>query len=234
MRSSRDFRRLVDGVSAVAKEFVKRSGLLEAEKGADFGTLIGSTLKKALVSATDVSGLTKGKVREFSRPSASKGKGSSVVYFTDLPEKASSINLESRNVEVTAQTSDSVGTVQGQASEYVEMRTNDVPDNFAVSAAHGSTSGADSYKGEFKETTAVVEGSKAGLSQNIAKEIEGSQGLEKAPLQPIKKRKPRERRVPSTPFSRALGFVFALACCLISRWSYICDIYRKLYPWSHI
>ncbi|KAL9659713.1 hypothetical protein QQ045_024522 [Rhodiola kirilowii] len=204
MSSSRDIRRLVDGVSVVAKEFVKRSGVLEAEKGADLGTLIGSSLKKALVSATDVSGLTKGKVREFSRPSASTQ--SSVVHFTDFPDKPLT-SLEQHEY-VSSKMLDPMEAFSKQASKSVDAKPDAVQDTIAApagSADHGSSPGGDNYKVESRETIGDVDGSKVECqTQNITKEID--KGLEKVPLQPMKRRKPRERRVPSTPFSRALGF----------------------------
>lgn len=202
MGSSRDIKRLVDGVSLVAKEFVKRSGILEAEKGADLGTLIGSSLRKVLVLATDVSGITKGNVREFSRPSVSKGKESSVVYFTDLPDKDLSTS--------TSALADSAGTIPEQGFEYVDVKANVVNNSVAapvVSISHGSTSGADSYK---VESITEIEGSAVEFQVQpkiIKKEHKNTEGVEMVvPVQPVKRRKPRERRVPATPFSRALGF----------------------------
>uniref|UniRef100_A0A7N1A1I3 ABC1 atypical kinase-like domain-containing protein n=3 Tax=Kalanchoe fedtschenkoi TaxID=63787 RepID=A0A7N1A1I3_KALFE len=206
MASAKDLRRLVDGISVVAKEFVKRSGVLEAGKGADLGTLIGSSLKKALVSVTDVSGLTKGKPRRFSRPSASKQ--SSVVYFTDLPVQPST--SWEQHERVPASNLDSKDAVPKQASESVDFKPYAAQDTCVapiVSAAHGSSSEAVTYKVEPIETSAKLEGSDVECqTQNIMKDSDGTDHIEKVPLQPIKRRKPRERRVPSTPFSRALGF----------------------------
>ena len=55
----KDASRIVNGVSLIAKEFVKDSQAFEAAKNGDIQNLI----KKAVVSATDLSGLTKGRVR---------------------------------------------------------------------------------------------------------------------------------------------------------------------------
>ncbi|XP_065635920.1 protein ABC transporter 1, mitochondrial [Quercus suber] len=72
----KDASRIVKGVSLIAKEIVKDSQAFEAAKNGDLQNLI----KKAVVSATDLSGLTKGRVRHLPNPTSSS-KLDSVVYF---------------------------------------------------------------------------------------------------------------------------------------------------------
>ncbi|XWS46361.1 hypothetical protein CRYUN_Cryun14cG0058600 [Craigia yunnanensis] len=60
MTSLNQLGRLVDGLSLVAREIAKRSQTIENAKNGDLETLIVSSLKSALVSATDLTGLTKG------------------------------------------------------------------------------------------------------------------------------------------------------------------------------
>ncbi|KAK6937197.1 ABC1 atypical kinase-like domain [Dillenia turbinata] len=115
MASLGDLGRLVNGFSLIAKELLGRSETLELAKHAHVDKLLSSSAKKAILTATDLSGLTRGKVCLFQNPCPAS---------------------------------------KSQAKE----------------------NGED--KGSAVRSTATT----------------------------VKRRKPRERRVPSTPFSRALGF----------------------------
>lgn len=142
--------RLVNGLSLIAKEAVKRSEVLDNARAGDLETLISSAVKKAVVTATDASGLTKGKVREFSIPATSYAPDESDVAITTQQVSENAIELE-------------------QVS---------VPERVQDSNAQQSASASESED--------------SGGNVDVV----------------VKRRKPRERRVPSTPFSRALGFVF--------------------------
>ena len=85
MGSYKDVSRVINGVSLIAKEFVKCTPSIESARPTDSKTLITTPLKKALVLVTDLSGLTKGNVHEFSDPGSSNSSvsGDSVVYFSD-------------------------------------------------------------------------------------------------------------------------------------------------------
>lgn len=140
--------RLVNGLSLIAKEAVKRSEVLDNARAGDLETLISSAVKKAVVTATDASGLTKGKVREFSIPATSYAPDESDVAITTQQVSENAIELE-------------------QVS---------VPERVQDSNAQQSASASESED--------------SGGNVDVV----------------VKRRKPRERRVPSTPFSRALGF----------------------------
>ncbi|XP_060217519.1 protein ABC transporter 1, mitochondrial [Lycium barbarum] len=164
MAFMKDIAKLADGLSLVAKEAVNRQR----------GNNLQSLIKNALLSATDLTGLTKGKVRHFDKEIDTTNPDSnkqSVVYFTDHDEKPSTSNSSTftsepqieRHLEVTAP----------EFHEHVEP-----PPQVA-----GTLSEVDSQK-ESISAEAVVAAS---------------------PL-PKRQRKLRERKVPTTSFSRALGF----------------------------
>lgn len=138
----------MNGLSLIAKEAVKRSEVLDNARAGDLETLISSAVKKAVVTATDASGLTKGKVREFSIPATSYASDESDVAITTQQVSENAIELE-------------------QVS---------VPERVQDSNAQQSASASESED--------------SGGNVDVV----------------VKRRKPRERRVPSTPFSRALGF----------------------------
>lgn len=127
---------------------MKRSEVLDNARAGDLETLISSAVKKAVVTATDASGLTKGKVREFSIPATSYASDESDVAITTQQVSENAIELE--QVSVPERVQDSNAQQSASASDFEDSGGN----------------------------VDVV----------------------------VKRRKPRERRVPSTPFSRALGF----------------------------
>nr|XP_023924521.1 protein ABC transporter 1, mitochondrial [Quercus suber]POE95670.1 protein abc transporter 1, mitochondrial [Quercus suber] len=162
----KDASRIVKGVSLIAKEIVKDSQAFEAAKNGDLQNLI----KKAVVSATDLSGLTKGRVRHLPNPTSSS-KLDSVVYF-----------------DTTTSDSDNSSSDPTQHQQKQE----EVP------------SVIDSYgNGNVREAVAEEE---LDVRDGLVKECEPHKEDAKVEVVPFKRRKPRERRVPTTPFSRALGF----------------------------
>lgn len=179
MSSFNHIGRLLSGISLVAKEIAKRSKALET---GDFETLIASTAKKALVSATDLSGLTKGKVREFSPPRLN----GSVAYFNNSPDLAA----ESTPAESQLPIGDN-----GKES----------------SASDGVLTPSVSFQDKILEEKRI---SKEEIG-DLDRDNKGHAGAGEVAVAPaetvaappvVKRRKPRERRVPSSPFTRALGF----------------------------
>lgn len=179
MSSFNHIGRLLSGISLVAKEIAKRSKALET---GDFETLIASTAKKALVSATDLSGLTKGKVREFSPPR----HNGSVAYFNNSPDLAA----ESTPAESQLPIGDN-----GKES----------------SASDGVVTPSVSFQDKILEEKRI---SKEEIG-DLDRDNKGHAGAGEVAVAPaetvaappvVKRRKPRERRVPSSPFTRALGF----------------------------
>ncbi|KAE8722827.1 protein notum-like protein [Hibiscus syriacus] len=185
MSSLNQLGRLLNGLALVAKEVAKRSQTIERAKSGDLETLIASSLKNALVSATDLTGLTKGKVREFSSEFSKPGPKESVVYF----------------------------------NSYSEGRGEDVVNSSSNETARGGLTGdekVDSDKGvshngqQIVEEKVVNNGSERGFESNSGSksyvdDAEVVKTAAEAPV-PVKRRRPRERKVPATPFSRAFGF----------------------------
>ncbi|EEF47143.1 protein ABC transporter 1, mitochondrial [Ricinus communis] len=181
MTSFKDIGRIVNGLSLVAKEVAKRSKSLDAAATGDFQTLFTSTAKKAIVSVTDLSGLTKGNVREFTPPKPKE----SVVFFDhsdDVPEpspvQSSSINVVENNNTAKIDTA------------VVEEK---------VLYDH------DNINQDSKDEVADLEKECEDRSNPGGEEMAAA-AVAAAPMTEVKRRKPRERRVPSTPFTRALGF----------------------------
>lgn len=179
MSSFNHIGRLLSGISLVAKEIAKRSKALET---GDFETLIASTAKKALVSATDLSGLTKGKVREFSPPRLN----GSVAYFNNSPDLAA----ESTPAESQLPIGDN-----GKES----------------SASDGVVTPSVSFQDKILEEKRISKEEIGDLDRDNkghagAGEVAVATAETVAAPPVVKRRKPRERRVPSSPFTRALGF----------------------------
>ena len=174
MASFRDLTRLFNGFSLIANQFAKRS--LPNSTTSDFQTLI----KKALVSATDLSGITKGKVRHFpdTPPSSTATRrhdaaaSSSVVFFSDdIPSS------QSHSTPTTTTTVTNIDDVAKSSSD----------------ANHDA-----------KEEKSEVVTSAETVNQVESEEV--APALAPSPP-PLRKRRPRERKVPATPFSRAIGLV---------------------------
>ncbi|KAF4371754.1 hypothetical protein G4B88_030858 [Cannabis sativa] len=138
--SLKDVSRLLNGLSLVARELARHDPQ--------------SILKKALLS----SGLTRGKVRSFSKPNP-----------IPIPTSESSHQPEP----------------QPQSQSHQDLNDDGVQPPPSPSASFSSTD--------------VI-----GVNDAPVNTATASEAPTVAPLS--KRRKPRERRVPSTPFSRALGF----------------------------
>ncbi|CAL5433717.1 unnamed protein product [Camellia sinensis] len=180
--TKKELGRIVDGLSLISKEVVKRS----RSQNGDLQSLITSSLKKAILVVTDLSGLTTGEVREFSTPppppspptssSSNNSKATtSVVYFEAAVEE------NQPQTPSPLQPSPSPSNVGGKEVPFPEIPP-PLPSNVGCDVKDGLLAS----------------------EANVALDKE-----EPAPSPPppkIQKRRLRERRVPSTPFSRALGF----------------------------
>lgn len=173
----KDVGRVVNGVSLIAKEFVKRSPAFQSAKNGDLEALI----KNAIVSATDLSGLTKGTLSQFTNAinttATTNGNDNnkaqaSVVYFVheEAPSSPPSAPAPPPPQQQRRQQHEQEEHHQHQQVQHVDQQQVEV---------------LDSVKNE-----------------NLAQQQPQPQ-----PQQPLQRRKPRERRVPSTPFSRALGYL---------------------------
>ncbi|KAE8693692.1 protein notum-like protein [Hibiscus syriacus] len=181
MSSLNQLARLVNGLALVAKEFAKRSQTIERAKSGDLETLIVSSLKNALVSATDLTGLTKGKVREFSKP----GPKESVVYFNSNSD--------------------------GGGEDVVNSSWNDTASaGLTIDEKVDSEEGVSHNGQPIVEEKVVNDGLERGREFNSDNKsfVDGAEVVTTtadAPV-PVKRRRPREMKVPATPFSRAFGF----------------------------
>jgi aarF domain-containing kinase len=179
---SKSFTRLVNGVSLVAKEIYNQSPELQRARNGDLEGLITSSGKKALVAATDLVGLTSGKLRELS---IRRSKEPSVVYFDEGDNKD--------NVVATPE----VRSVNTKPSEKIvdsKVLRNEFSDEVKNSNREGEIKVSGVEAGEIIGVRAVESGTVT----------EASSPSEVVP--PVKRRRPRERKVPSTPMARAYGF----------------------------
>ncbi|XP_050946496.1 protein ABC transporter 1, mitochondrial isoform X3 [Cucumis melo] len=175
MSTSRDATRLVSGVSLVAKELLQRSHLLDISRIHNFQTLLSTPLKKLVVSLTDISGLTRGKVHQFS--TADPPNRDSVAYFSHP--------IQSTHLHSTEISDLGVAHNQTCVSDSSPLSQNEDKENNLVIGTEPINASSPTFSG-----------AEAGEAPSGRVEV----------TPPRKRRTPRERRVPSTPFSRALGF----------------------------
>ncbi|MBA0831890.1 hypothetical protein Goarm_016318, partial [Gossypium armourianum] len=183
MSSLNQLGRLVNGLSLIAREVAKRSQTIEHAKNGDLETLISSSLKNALVSATDLTGLTKGKVREFSKPRPKD----SVLYFNS--------------------------TNDGGGEDVVNSSSNDIA---RASLTNDETVDSDkgvSNNGQTIPQERIVNDGLETQCESISdnkRYVDGGEVVKTAAeaTVPVKRRRPRERKVPATTFSRAFGSLY--------------------------
>ncbi|TYI00244.1 hypothetical protein ES332_A11G119700v1 [Gossypium tomentosum] len=181
MSSFNQLGRLVNGLSLIAREVAKRSQTIEHAKNGDLETLISSSLKNALLSATDLTGLTEGKVREFSKPRPKD----SVVYFNSTNDGGGKdvVNYSSNDIARASLTSDE----KVDSDKGVSNNGQTIPQERLVN---------DGLETECESTS------------DNKRYVDGGEVVKTAAeaTVPVKRRRPRERKVPSTTFSRAFGF----------------------------
>ncbi|XP_047334040.1 protein ABC transporter 1, mitochondrial [Impatiens glandulifera] len=205
----KDLNRLFNGIYLVAKESARHG----QTQPADLQSLIGSTLKRTLLSVTDVSGLTSGKLHQFTHSSSSSnpnnegiyssndaGEGT-VVYFNthDVPLDPS-VSTRTIQDEVKAAADahkiSPLTKIAGEEIAHLEVAKPVEKDNLAYGPTvpqivDNSTENILTHRADIESnvsTGATVKGSAVPFAA------------------PRKQRKPRERKVPDTPFSRALAF----------------------------
>ncbi|KAL6954406.1 hypothetical protein U1Q18_040865, partial [Sarracenia purpurea var. burkii] len=223
----KDLGRLLDGLSLVAKEVVKRSqprNNHHSNDNTDLRSLISSSFKKAILSATDLTGLTSGKVREFNPPLNCNSQETSVVFFAIEQPPPPPQRPVQRDQAVAPQISSALPpsstppptpSLTSDVGSYKEVLLPDIPSPSADGIKADSSLGSTNNGNGTSNNTPQPSG---GDPENTAKDglptFEGTIAVanervkEEAALTTTAKRqrRPRERRVPSTPFSRALGF----------------------------
>ncbi|KAM3358234.1 protein ABC transporter 1, mitochondrial [Capsicum galapagoense] len=173
----KDIARLADGLSLVAKEAISRQRPIDGGSNN-----LQSLIKTTLLSATDLTGLTKGKVQKFDKEiDANSNDKQSVVYFTD--EKPSTSNASTCTSEPQIERHLEAKEVSAAEAEFHDNVEPPPPPQAAGTSSEGDRQ-IDSISSESKDAEAVVP----------------------ATPQPKRQRKLRERKVPTTSFSRALGF----------------------------
>lgn len=181
-----DLGRLVRGVSLVALEAARRSPAFEAARAGDLGTLISRTLKSAVVSATDIAGLTRGRLRQVSTPRIKE----SVVLFSDpVPETASRSEPQQDGPREVA-----VSEASALEIEEKVVTLEEVSKDAKLGGEVRHLDGSGEQKDQSLDASREKDDGGGGGERNVTV------------VAPLKRRRPRERRVPSTPFSRALGF----------------------------
>lgn len=160
MTSLKDLTKLATGLSLVAKEAIKQTNLNKPNA-------IQSVIRQAVLSVTDISGLTKGEIRNFTVDDDSKpnsdSKNDTVVYFNEITP-----------TETANSSEQSIVTESDCVQDAVVDSKVDLAGNVVVEEKEG-----------------VVD------LNDVAVKV--------PPLVVEKQRRRKERKVPSTPFSRALG-----------------------------
>lgn len=218
MAKYRDLRRIIDGASLVAKEAVETTQGFKFIRNGDIGGFVSSTLKAILNTSTDVTGLTRGNIHEFSE---TRKPQNSVVYFTaensvrnakteeinrlsekneiSLASDASRVSLPVQESSALSEQADAEirrhASQQDKILEDSETKVESLgQENFLLDSRTGAGDGLQVLTGEDNSL-------KSGFSK-----VSNAMEIKPAVLPPVKRRKPRERRVPSTSFGRALGF----------------------------
>ena len=191
----RDMSRVINGLSLVASEFVRHSGPREGPLDA---------LQSLAKITASVLGLTKGKAQVYQHEAqfaksvlASKHKTSiatedSVVYFNDSDKSGTGSSSASR--EEVMSTSETAA-IDGPITVFCSDESSSQPASGFLDQPHLT---------EHVRRSNVVadEVMDVGEAQNANTVTSFS-----VTATPSKRRKPRERKVPATPFTRALGSV---------------------------
>lgn len=180
MSSWKQLSRLVNGLSLVAKEIYHQSPELQRARNGDLEALG----KKALVAATDLVGLTSGKLRNLSNRRRSKEP--SVVFFDEGGNKDDD---GSREADVTVVPVAPEVVVIAKPSSVESIADSKIVRSESIDGAR-----VISRDGEIK----VEEGENVGVRAEVASSP--------SEVVTVKRRRPRERKVPSTPMARAYGF----------------------------
>lgn len=170
----KDIERVLQGLSLVAKEAARHNK----------GGRLKFVLRKTILSATNFTGLTKGKLRQLptaSRLILSSNYDNSVIGFRDGE------TLHGRAALPSQPQSDPIHPSETSPAT-TELRSGGGGDSETISSNSTFEDAADALAHD-AHTNKLEAASRIKASQSATR-----------------RRKPRERRVPSTPFSRALGF----------------------------
>ncbi|KAI3693833.1 hypothetical protein L1987_76786 [Smallanthus sonchifolius] len=192
MASLKDLGKLVNGLSLVAKEAVRRGNLDKPD--------LQSLIRRAVLSVTDISGLTEGEVRKFTAPKANADSDnrSSVVFFEDTPAVSSPDN--------TPSPTPSDPSIPKEDSPNILCNSGNVDADARIS--HSGDGETESIQPTIITPPATSEGGGAPAVAAVEEEIAVPLTVSPPETPPLiqKQRSRKERKVPSTPFSRALGF----------------------------
>lgn len=201
-------------------EAARRSRALDAARSGGGGVESAATaaLKSLFVAATDFAGLTSGRVQEYAAPGP-LASSSSVVYFHSDPPAAPG---ESLSAAECAGASSGPVVAEGSAVETrlgspgVGTRRADPVSERPVGevAALGVSDSGAIGGGSSSELTAPIADAGQGDQGEPASSGEMREAGEVA-VAPVtrQRRRPRERRVPSTPLGRAVGYEIASISC---------------------
>lgn len=218
MAKYRDLRRIINGASLVAKEAAETTQGFKFIRNGDIEGFVSSTLKTILNAATDVTGLTRGTIHECSE---TRKPQNSVVYFA---AESSVTNAETEEINSVSEKNDN-----SLASDAARV-------SLSAKESSGPSEQADAeIRRHFPQQDKILEASeikveslgqerflldsRAGTGEGLQfltgeddslksgfSEDSNAGEIKPAVLPLVKRRKPRERRVPSTSFGRALGF----------------------------
>ncbi|CAN6469605.1 unnamed protein product [Victoria cruziana] len=206
MASRGDLGRILDGAALVVLEAAKRSRVVDHVRSGDIADAVSRSLGRAVLAATDLAGLTRGTVRPFSRPRPRE----SVVFFPRNDADPLTV-VEDKGCD---QLESSVSDVAVAARE-TSMCVDELRAVEAGRASHSADAGEIDALGRNREgrqsAAREIGGVEATIGTVVAKSVQVSEnvvadGGGSEAKKAERSRKPRERRVPSTPLGRALGF----------------------------
>lgn len=220
--------KLATGVALVMREAVAAAPPLRSLRDGDLGGVATATVKGLIDVAADVTGLTRGRVHQYRRSQmrSTVGQASQSATIHRPLESAASARPEEgmayggsnirdqQEQELTEQRvrSSAAATISGRNSEAGVSPLGTRPTRLARDDVSGVKAHPDAREVRIKSDLAKETSKEAGSLS--AREADQEPKLEEASRDvgvgaPLarRKRKPRERHVPATPFGRVLGYV---------------------------
>ncbi|KAI3514719.1 hypothetical protein L1887_13367 [Cichorium endivia] len=216
MASLKDLGKLVNGLSLVAKEAMRRGQIDKPD--------LQYLIQRAILSATDISGLTKGEVRNFTITGTKANadtdgskQDSSVVYFGEEVAPSYTSVASSSDNTLSPTTSDQNTPKEGNFDSQRPVPSPTlIYDNGNVDAApiehHLNAEKEGGVESGSLQTTIIIPPATLDNDDAVAAAIGKGKAVPLTDSPPKasplinKQRRRKERKVPSTPFSRALGF----------------------------
>ncbi|EYU38463.1 hypothetical protein ABFS82_14G073400 [Erythranthe guttata] len=180
MVSLRDTARVLDGLSLVAKEGISRSNTVPLE----------TAIKAAILSVSDVVGLTKGKLRQIDNDVHRHTVTDSVIFFKD---------------HVPASNSHPPPTPGADATVLLNIGSSMDPESQTSVDVYPPPGALSTSNATIVDGAVIPETSVDVCLQSAAPSTSNTTAVNGV-VTPLKQRRLRERKVPSTPFSRAMGF----------------------------